>query len=92
MQQCRSFQLPVGSPTCRPNCWALYGRRSATSSKATIWRVVTGADAAAVDAVIGAWLAGQVGARQREDNPAELGAMMVDGKTVRLRHEVARGE
>ncbi len=34
----------------------LYGRRSAPPSKATIWRVVTGADAAAVDAVIGAWL------------------------------------
>ena len=34
----------------------LYGRRSDPPSKATIWRVVTGADAAAVDAVIGAWL------------------------------------
>ena len=34
----------------------LYGRRSGPPSKATIWRVVTGADAVAVDAVIGAWL------------------------------------
>ena len=41
----------------------LYGRRSAPPSKATIWRVVTGADAAAVDAVIGAWLLAQAAAR-----------------------------
>jgi predicted transposase YbfD/YdcC len=41
----------------------LYGRRSAAPSKATIWRVVTGADAAAVDAVIGAWLLAQAAAR-----------------------------
>jgi hypothetical protein len=41
----------------------LYGRRAEAPSKATIWRVVTGADAAAVDAVIGAWLAGQAAAR-----------------------------
>ena len=34
----------------------LYGRRSDPPSKATIWRVVTGVDADAVDAVIGAWL------------------------------------
>lgn len=32
----------------------LYGRCAESPSKATIWRVVTGADAAAVDAVIGA--------------------------------------
>jgi hypothetical protein len=38
---------------------ALYGRRCDPPSKATIWRVVTGADAAAVDAVIGAWLLAQ---------------------------------
>lgn len=30
-------------------------------SKATIWRVVTGADAAALDAVIGAWLMDRAG-------------------------------
>lgn len=39
----------------------LYGRVSEPPSKATIWRVVTGADAAMVDAVIGAWLAEQAG-------------------------------
>jgi len=41
----------------------LYGRRSTPPSKATIWRVVTGADAATVDAVISAWLLAQAAAR-----------------------------
>jgi len=41
----------------------LYGRRCDPPSKATIWRVVTGADAATVDAVIGAWLLAQAAAR-----------------------------
>jgi predicted transposase YbfD/YdcC len=41
----------------------LYGRRCGPPSKATIWRVVTGADAARVDAVIGAWLLAQAAAR-----------------------------
>lgn len=41
----------------------LYGGRASAPSKATIWRVVTGADAAAVDAVIGAWLAEQAATR-----------------------------
>lgn len=66
----------------------LYGRYSTAPSKATIWRVVTGADAAAVDAVIGAWLAGQAAARQSatsesDIDPAALVAIAVDGKTVR---------
>ena len=42
----------------------LYGRRCDPPSKATIWRVVTGADAAMVDAVIGAWLLAQAAARE----------------------------
>gem|GEM_PF-3829708 len=37
----------------------LYGQRAESPSNATIWRVVTGADTAVVDAVIGTWLAGQ---------------------------------
>jgi hypothetical protein len=41
----------------------LYGRVAQAPSKATIWRVVTGADATAVDAVIGAWLARQAATR-----------------------------
>lgn len=66
----------------------LYGRYSTAPSKATIWRVVTGADAAAVDAVIGTWLAGQDTARrsatcESDIDPAALVAIAVDGKTVR---------
>jgi predicted transposase YbfD/YdcC len=71
----------------------LYGRRSDPPSKATIWRVVTGADAATVDAVIGAWLLAQAAARDVVDGELvvpgtdreapELPAIMVDGKAVR---------
>ncbi len=58
----------------RPGCWP---------SKATIWRVVTGADAVAVDAVIGAWLAGQPDAPEPAANSSALVAIAVDGKTIR---------
>ncbi len=62
----------------------LYGRCCEPPSKATIWRVVTGADAAVVDAVIGAWLAAQAAAAREPDPDAhELIAIMVDGKSVR---------
>jgi len=76
----------------------LYGRRCDPPSKATIWRVVTGADAAAVDAVIGAWLLAQAAARdtaardvvagevvvpETDREAPELSAIMVDGKAVR---------
>lgn len=66
----------------------LYGRRAEPPSKATIWRVVTGADAAVVDAVIGAWLAAHATARETtehggEGESPELVAIAVDGKTVR---------
>jgi predicted transposase YbfD/YdcC len=66
----------------------LYGRCCEPPSKATIWRVVTGADAAAVDAVIGAWPAAQAGARdtaaaQPHPDAPGLVAIMVDGKSVR---------
>jgi predicted transposase YbfD/YdcC len=61
----------------------LYGRCAQAPSKATIWRVVTGADAAAVDAVIGAWLARQSAARSSDTDPSALVAIAVDGKTVR---------
>ena len=76
----------------------LYGRRSAPPSKATIWRVVTGADAATVDAVIGAWLLAQAATRDTATHDVvagevvlpgidreapELLAIMVDGKAVR---------
>ena len=59
-------------------------------SKATIWRVVTGADAAALDAVTGAWLMERAGAARSlacpghgGDDDAPLIPVRVDGKTVR---------
>ena len=59
-------------------------------SKATIWRVVTGADTAALDAVTGTWLmeraraAGDLaGTGQGRDGDAPLIPVRVDGKTVR---------
>ncbi len=61
----------------------LYGQCAEAPSKATIWRVVTGADAAAVDAVIGAWLARQSAAHESDTDPSALVAIAVDGKTVR---------
>jgi predicted transposase YbfD/YdcC len=59
-------------------------------SKATIWRVVTDADAEALDARVGEWLmsgllaepAGEHGAAER-DHPAGLMPVRLDGKTVR---------
>jgi predicted transposase YbfD/YdcC len=60
-------------------------------SKCTIWRVVTGADAAALDAVIGAWLMeraaadGDLAGASRGDDGSgtPLVPIRVDGKTVR---------
>jgi predicted transposase YbfD/YdcC len=59
-------------------------------SKATIWRVVTGADTAALDAVTGAWLMERAGAARSlacpghgGDDDAPLIPVRVDGKTVR---------
>jgi predicted transposase YbfD/YdcC len=59
-------------------------------SKATIWRVVTGADAAALDAVTGSWLMERAGAAGTlacpghcGDEDAPLIPVRVDGKTVR---------
>lgn len=72
----------------------LYTRPAGPPSKTTLWRVLTGADPAAVDAAVGAWLVGQaatraaehadgtVGTRGDPDEPA-LVAIAVDGKTVR---------
>ena len=58
-------------------------------SKATIWRVVTGADTAALDAVTGAWLmerasaAGDLAGARHGDGDVPLIPVRVDGKTVR---------
>jgi predicted transposase YbfD/YdcC len=55
--------------------------------EATIWRVVTGADAAALDAVTGAWLMERARAAGdlagAGDDGAPLVPVRVDGKTVR---------
>jgi predicted transposase YbfD/YdcC len=63
----------------------LYARPARCPSKTTLWRVLTGADAAAVDAVVGAWLLAQATARaaRQRDPGAALVAVAVDGKTVR---------
>jgi hypothetical protein len=60
-------------------------------------RVLARIDADALDRAIGAWLANQ---QPRPSNPSPptsdsrspRRAVAVDGKTLRLRHEVARGE
>jgi len=56
-------------------------------SKCTIWRVVAGADAAALDAVTGAWLMERASAAGdlagTGDDDAPLVPVRVDGKTVR---------
>jgi predicted transposase YbfD/YdcC len=54
-------------------------------SKATIWRVVTGADAAALDAATGAWLTERASAAGdlAGGGEAPLIPVRVDGKTVR---------
>ena len=63
-------------------------------SKTTLWRVLTGVDTAALDAVLGAWLAAQASAARHTSDPPEgpggsLRAVAVDGKTVRGALDVA---
>jgi len=57
-------------------------------SKATIWRVVTDADADAFDALVGSWLMSSLPGEPsapgaEEDDPAQLVPVRLDGKTVR---------
>jgi predicted transposase YbfD/YdcC len=47
------------------------GKPAVVPSKGTIWQVVTNADAAAVDTVVGAWLAARAGIDIALDAPAE---------------------
>ena len=64
---------------------------AAGPSKTTVWRVLTGADAAAVDAAIGAWLAERAhhsadtgpGTSPDKDTDSKAVVVAVDGKTVR---------
>lgn len=63
----------------------------ASPSKTTLWRVLTGVDAPAVDAAIGAWLAdragharaGQAAARKADRADQAPLAVAVDGKAIR---------
>ena len=69
----------------------LHGHPARCPSKTTLWRVLTGADAAAIDAAVGAWLHAQAASGQdseagaHDEEPAEstLVAIAVDGKTLR---------
>ncbi|MGH3755694.1 MAG: ISAs1 family transposase [Pseudonocardiaceae bacterium] len=73
--------------------FGLQGRPAGYPSKTTLWRVLTGADSAAVDAAVGAWLTHRAadraappdrGAGHRADaDGSGLVAIAVDGKTVR---------
>ena len=63
-------------------------------SKATIWRVVTDADADAFDATVGSWLMsslpGEPAAQGAQgDDPAEPVPVRLDGKTVRGARDAA---
>jgi predicted transposase YbfD/YdcC len=95
---CRSFTAIAGWAADVPAevLEDLYRRCGATRpgagppSKCTIWRVVTGADTAALDAVTGAWLmerahaAGDLASSgQGGDDEVTLIPVRVDGKTVR---------
>jgi len=71
--------------SCWPGCMA---KTPPHRRKPPSGGLVTGADAAAVDAVIGTWLAGQAAAREKaarggEGESPEVVAIAVDGKTVR---------
>jgi hypothetical protein len=54
----------------------------------TLRRVLTTIDGDALDAAVTAWLADRLPA----PGPRQPRAIAVDGKTLRLRHEVARDE
>ena len=64
-----------------------YTGRYSPPDEATIRRALQRVDAQALDRLVGGWL----GARQ-PPAAADDKAVAVDGKTLRLRHEVARGE
>lgn len=96
----RSFTAIAGwvadtPPGLLEQLYARCGRTAGVPSKCTIWRVVTGADADAVDTVVGAWLAARKGIdtvgvpRPADDGDAAVKpsvprvVIAVDGKRVR---------
>jgi hypothetical protein len=66
--------------------WDGAGRRFGVPSAATLRRVLVALDADELDAAVGAWLRGHATC------DAEGWAIALDGKDLRLRHEVARFE
>ena len=70
----------------------LYARPARSPSKTTLWRVLTGADAPAVDAVVGAWLLAQATAHAGQQCPPgrapgeALVAIAVDARDRPRRH------
>ncbi|MDQ3765080.1 MAG: ISAs1 family transposase [Actinomycetota bacterium] len=84
----RSFTAIAGWVTDVPTelLARLYARPATYPSKTTLWRVLTGADSAAVDAVVGAWLAEHAGLSEPTGAAGDdhgVVAVAVDGKTVR---------
>jgi predicted transposase YbfD/YdcC len=74
------------------------GAPAAPPSRATIWRVITDADAEAFDATVGSWLMGSLAgepagqgnaAGTGQDDPAGLVPVRLDGKTVRGARDAA---
>lgn len=93
----RSFTAIAGwvadtPPRLLEQLYARCGQTAAAPSKATIWRVLTGADPAALDAAVGGWLAQRAGVdadppvpadpdQDADDSPRAV--LAVDGKRVR---------
>jgi predicted transposase YbfD/YdcC len=93
----RSFTAIAGwvadtPPRLLDQLYARCGQVPAVPSKATIWRILTGADPAALDAAIGGWLASRAGidldpptpgSDDQDADGAPRTVLAVDGKRVR---------
>ncbi len=77
----RSYQaIAEWAADAPPRLRARLGLPGAVPDLATIWRVLTAVDPAALDAAVGAWVAAQLAGRRR---PGTRVVVAVDGKTVR---------
>lgn len=85
----RSFTAIAGwvrdvAPSMLDRLYTRCGLPAGMPSRSTLWRVLTGADAHAVDQVVGAWLAARYAAIVPSvDEDLVREALMVDGKTLR---------
>ena len=85
----RSFTAIAGwvcdvSPATLERLYQRCGLPARMPSRSTLWRVLTGADAASVDQAVGAWLAAQYAATAPGGHASTVAqALMVDGKTLR---------